>query len=68
MRKQYLSTEVEGSMIKVTTHDGVQITNTVCLEPELVNTLRKFVQPEVDWSLLHYLKAIAKARKQNDIQ
>lgn len=36
--------EIEGGMVKLTTEDGVEATNTIWLEPEVYERLLKYVE------------------------
>lgn len=52
MNKQYLGDSVyvsmDGDMIKLTTENGIDIKNTIYLEPEIYSNLVKFVE-SLDW-------------------
>jgi hypothetical protein len=48
MKKEYLGdgvyAEVESSMLKLTTEDGISATNTIYLEPEVIEALQRYLK------------------------
>lgn len=51
MKKVYLGdgvyVEIERGMLKLTTEDGLQTTNTIYLEPAVFNALQRYVEAAV---------------------
>lgn len=54
MSKEYLGdgvyVEIDNAwMVKLTTEDGIQATNTIYLEPEVLGALKRWLKTNVPW-------------------